>query len=94
MPEDKKAEYEDAAQTVKILDEEKSRLQTTYDEWDDKNRNLFNDLADYWDMLQTGRVSHTGKMWDWHLGKAKNKKLDTKTIFQEVLDRRTLSRAS
>ena len=41
--------------------------------WDDKHTDKFQELMAYWDFLETGRNTHTGKMYSWAPGSAKKK---------------------
>mgnify|MGYP003448431351 CR=1 FL=1 len=33
--------------------------------WDDEHNTKYTELMAYWDMLETGRDFHTGKMYNW-----------------------------
>ncbi len=43
------------------------------DQWDEKNKDKYRELMAYWDFLQNGRRTHTGKMYSWTMGSKKVK---------------------
>lgn len=55
--------------------------------WDDKHTDKFQELMAYWDFLETGRNTHTGKMYSWTPGSAakKQKKFNGIARFQPYL---------
>lgn len=55
--------------------------------WDDKHTDKFQELMAYWDFLETGRNTHTGKMYSWTPGSAakKQKKFNGVARFQQYL---------
>lgn len=55
--------------------------------WDDKHTDKFQELMAYWDFLETGRNTHTGKMYSWAPGSAakKQKKFNGSARFQQYL---------
>lgn len=55
--------------------------------WDDKHNDKFQELMAYWDFLETGRNTHTGKMYSWTPGSAakKQKKFNGSARFQQYL---------
>lgn len=55
--------------------------------WDDKHTDKFQELMAYWDFLETGRNTHTGKMYSWTPGSAakKQKKFNGSARFQQYL---------
>lgn len=55
--------------------------------WDDKHNDKFQELMAYWDFLETGRNTHTGKMYSWTPGSAakKQKKFNGIARFQPYL---------
>lgn len=65
--------WTDAKDTVNYLSERITKRETAIAEWDDKHRDQYKELMAYWDFLETGRNTHSGKMYSWMPGNAKNK---------------------
>ena len=57
----------DAKDMISMLDKQISEHDKTLREWDDKHKDHYMELMAYWDMLETGRDSHTGAMYKWAL---------------------------
>ncbi len=76
--------------TAKIAEEKKR--QAEHDEkianWDENNKDKYRELMAYWDFLETGRNTHTGKLYSWSLGSAKKKQknFNGNALFQEYLN--------
>lgn len=69
----KRQEFENGANTVSMLDRQILARDKQIDEWDDKHKDKYRELMAYWDFLESGRNTHTGKMYSWMPGSAKNK---------------------
>lgn len=65
--------FRDAEGEIKNLDDALEKRAKKEREWDKDHKNLYQELVAYWDMLETGRDSHTGKMYSWALGSKKLK---------------------
>lgn len=63
--------WTDAQDTVKFLTERINKRDEVLREWDDNHKDKYKELMAYWDMLETGRNTHTGAMYSWM---PKNKK--------------------
>ena len=66
-------DYENATENLKELNDRIQKRNDTVNNWDDNHKDKYRELMAYWDMLETGRDSHTGKMYSWTPGSAKNK---------------------
>ncbi|MBO7656538.1 MAG: hypothetical protein J6W79_02550 [Alphaproteobacteria bacterium] len=58
---------------IKNLDIAINKRQKIMDNWDKDHKNHYQELVAYWDMLETGRDSHTGVMYSWTPGSLKKK---------------------
>ena len=81
--------WTDAQDTVKFLTERINKRDEVLREWDDNHKDKYKELMAYWDMLETGRNTHMGKMYNWKPIKAGNaqKKFDgqKQTIISDYL---------
>ena len=91
---DKLQQFQDATETVATLNNQIADLQGKYDTWDDKHKNQYQELAKHWDMIQEGRMSHLGPMWNWRWGKASDKKIDVNTVKMNFAQRHAYQIAS
>lgn len=66
-------DYENATENLKELNDRIQKRNDTVNNWDDNHKDKYRELMAYWDMLETGRDSHTGKMYSWTPGSAKDK---------------------
>jgi len=66
-------QFRRATDEINNLNKALSDRQKKFDNWDKDNKNHYLELIAYWDMLETGRDSHTGHMYSWSLGSKKNK---------------------
>lgn len=69
----KRQEFENATQSIQMLNDQITKQNDVLNNWDANHKDKYRELMAYWDMLETGRDSHTGKMYSWTLGSAKNK---------------------
>ena len=69
----KRQEFENATQSIQMLNDQITKQNDVLNNWDDNHKDKYRELMAYWDMLETGRDSHTGKMYSWMPGSAKNK---------------------
>ena len=72
-------EWHSATEAIGELDQQIQKRNSELAGWDDKHRDQYMELMAYWDMLETGRDSHMGKMYNWlpRGKKAAQKSLDT-----------------
>ena len=81
--------FQDAKKQIEELNKQIRERQKTADEWDDKHKNLYDELIAYWDMLETGRNGRRGAFYNrWTLSKKKAQgDLDAnkKAMFEEFL---------
>ena len=66
-------DFDNATARIKELDERIKKRNDTVNNWDKDHQDKYRELMAYWDMLETGRDSHTGPMYSWALGNAKKK---------------------
>lgn len=66
-------DFENATARIKELDERIKKRDDTVNNWDKDHQDKYKELMAYWDLLETGRDSHTGPMYSWALGNAKKK---------------------
>lgn len=69
----KRQEFENATQSIQMLNDQITKQNDVLNNWDANHKDKYRELMAYWDMLETGRDSHTGKMYSWTPGSAKNK---------------------
>ena len=69
----KRQEFENATQTIQMLSDQITKQTNTLNNWDSNHQDKYRELMAYWDMLESGRDSHTGKMYSWTFGSAKDK---------------------
>jgi hypothetical protein len=69
----KRQEFENATQSIQMLNDQITKQNDVLNNWDNNHKDKYRELMAYWDMLETGRDSHTGKMYSWTPGSAKNK---------------------
>jgi len=64
---EKIAQFKEARDNLREINDRIDKRNSTMDEWDDKHKDQYKELMAYWDMLESGRDSHTGKMYKWDL---------------------------
>lgn len=69
----KRQEFENATQSIQMLNDQITKQNDVLNNWDANHNDKYRELMAYWDMLETGRDSHTGKMYSWTPGSAKDK---------------------
>ena len=69
----KRQEFENATQSIQMLNDQITKQNDVLNNWDNNHKDKYRELMAYWDMLEAGRDSHTGKMYSWTPGSAKNK---------------------
>ena len=57
--------WTDAKDTVQFLSDRITKRDEVLSHWDDNNKDRYKELMAYWDMLETGRGLHSGKMYNW-----------------------------
>jgi seryl-tRNA synthetase len=78
--------FRSAQEEIKNLSSAIDERNKKHNNWDKDHKNAYQELAAYWDMLETGRDSHGGKMYSWAIGskKAKQKAFDAQK--QAIID--------
>ena len=66
-------DFENATARIQELDENIKKREDTVKNWDKDHQDKYKELMAYWDMLESGRNSHTGSMYSWMPGSAKKK---------------------
>lgn len=66
-------DFDNATARIKELDESIKKRDDMVKNWDKDHQDKYRELMAYWDMLETGRDSHTGKFYSWMPGSAKKK---------------------
>lgn len=69
----KRQEFENATQSIQMLNDQITKQNDVLNNWDANHKDKYRELMAYWDMLETGRDSHTGKMYSWTPSSAKDK---------------------
>lgn len=87
--EDRIKKWENATKSIEEINERISKRDEVMDKWDDNHKDKYLELMAYWDMLETGRNTHMGKMYNWKPIKAGDaqKKFDgqKQTIISDYL---------
>ena len=87
--EDRIKKWENATKSIEEINERISKRDEVMDKWDDNHKDKYLELMAYWDMLETRRNTHMGKMYNWKPIKAGNaqKKFDgqKQTIISDYL---------
>ncbi|MCQ2599255.1 MAG: hypothetical protein MJ187_02645 [Alphaproteobacteria bacterium] len=76
-------DFESATQTIDELNKAIDARNTEIAKWPDNHKDNYFELMAYWDMLENGRDSHTGKMYSLTWGKASDKQKQ----FQKAIDK-------
>lgn len=81
-------QFKDGTQKIQDLQAQKDYNQQEFDKWDKNHNDTYKQLMAYWDMLETGRDSHTGKMYSWtpFSKKTKQQNFDTNAIYTRFLN--------
>ena len=66
-------DFDNATARIKELDERIKKRDDTVNNWDNDHKDKYKELMAYWDLLETGRDSHTGNFYSWMPGSAKKK---------------------
>lgn len=66
-------DFENATARIKEYDEHIKKRDDMIANWDKDHQDKYQELMAYWDLLETGRDSHTGPMYSWMPGSAKKK---------------------
>ena len=66
-------DFENATARIQELDENIKKRDDTVKNWDKEHQDKYKELMAHWDLLETGRDSHTGPMYSWRSGSAKKK---------------------
>lgn len=59
--------FEEATSTVREINDRMDARNAEINEWDAKHQDNYRQLMAYWDMLESGRNTHTGKAYKWDL---------------------------
>ncbi len=73
--ENRLSQWESATRAIEELNAQITEKQDNIANWDDEHNTKYTELMAYWDMLETGRDFHTGKMYNW--GTLSKKKAQT-----------------
>ena len=57
--------WDSATRAINELNKQITNNQNTLSTWDEDHNTKYTELMAYWDMLETGRDFHTGKMYNW-----------------------------
>ncbi len=57
--------WDSATRAINELNTQITNNQNTLSTWDEDHNTKYTELMAYWDMLETGRDFHTGKMYNW-----------------------------
>ncbi len=63
-------EFNSATATLQELNDRMAKRDEIVNQWDAEHKSQYVHLMKYWDMLETGRNSHTGPMYKWDLFKS------------------------
>lgn len=58
-------QWENATKNIEELNQRIDKREDEINQWDENHKDKYKELMAYWDMLETGRDSHTGKMYNW-----------------------------
>lgn len=87
--EDRIKKWKSATDSIDEINKRISERDEVMNKWDEDHKDKFMELMAYWDMLETGRNTHMGKMYNWKPIKAGNaqKKFDgqKQTIISDYL---------
>ncbi len=72
-------DFRKATEEIKNAQASMDRRAKELSKWDDQHKDIYNELMAYWDFLETGRDSHTGALYSWRPGSAKNKQKPMQT---------------
>ncbi len=74
-------QWDNATKNIEELNRSIDKRNEEIRTWDDKHKDKYRELMAYWDMLETGRDTHMGKMYNWGgrglSAKAAQKKFNT-----------------
>lgn len=59
------SQWNAAEENIKELTKQINNRNEVMRTWDDAHRDRYQELMAYWDMLESGRDTHTGKMYNW-----------------------------
>jgi len=65
-------QWDNATKSIEELTKQINDTQETLRNWDEDHNTKYTELMAYWDMLETGRDFHTGKMYNWGTLSKKN----------------------
>ena len=66
------SDFDNAKANIQFLTDQINERDAKLSTWDEDHKNQFMELMAYWDMLETGRNTHMGKMYNWKPIKAGN----------------------
>jgi len=64
---EKVEQFKEAHDNLQEINDRIDKRNREMNEWDDKHTDQYKELMAYWDMLESGRDSHTGSMYKWGL---------------------------
>jgi len=68
------SKFKDGTSTINEMTENINRRNNELSNWGKNHQDSYRELMAYWDMLESGRDSHTGKMYGWVGSKKKRQK--------------------
>lgn len=71
-----KEELDDVLGGIAVMnaaDQQMTDTQKKLNSWDNDHKDQYDELINFWNLLESGRDSHTGKMYNWRPGSAKKK---------------------
>ena len=87
--EDRLKKWKSATDSIDEINKRISKRDEVMDKWNEDHKDKFMELMAYWDMLETGRNTHMGKMYNWKPIKAgsaqKNFDQNKQTIISDYL---------
>lgn len=66
-------DFLDAKEALENADKQITNTKEELDKWDEKHKDQYQELIDFWNRLETGREFHTGEMYSWRPGSAQKK---------------------
>ncbi len=88
---DRIRKWESATQSIEEINQRIADRDSEMSQWDENHKDKYMELMAYWDMLESGRNTHMGKMYNWKPIKAGSaqKKFNGQQIFNDYLSNYT-----
>lgn len=62
---DRLSQWENATKSIQEISDRISKRDEAMANWDNDHKDKYKELMAYWDMLESGRDTHSGKMYNW-----------------------------